>query len=907
MPTERSASFTSAFMELFDGRRDCHGQGAGLCMKEDVDLQLIQDHLDGKRRIGIYPLAGPELDKVKFAAIDLDIDNYSLAASLAKRLWHHGLTPYVEKTRSKGWHIWIFFSAWVDAWKVRAVLRLILEECEAEIKEVNPPPIEIFPKQDHARYGKRLGNYINLPLFGEDAKTGRTCIYKGGVIDKDWHPVNVKTNREAQLDEMIEINDLTSQKPRAYEEGKDDSPSRPIRHSFLPCAMLMMRSAAQEGQRNEWCFRLSIHFKRCGFSEPETTKLMEEWGGRCSPPMDAREVHSCIKSAFSPGGANEGLGCENPLILPVCAKEECPVYRQNHPEVGAEDKEEVADADPHKIRLDYYDPKEGEFRFLRGPLSYLISDLVTPRGGGLKCLLIVERGGDTIYRSQINLNSETQRTKVETKLVNDYNLEAGIATDLMNVAGACIQKISKHRKEEIEDQHRKKQSYVLTEKEFDKAVEWAKDHPFILRDMIEATSRAGLVREKRNRCTLYLMFSTRKMDTPISGIGKGDSSSGKSFLAAKILELIPDEDIEEYTRVSAHALEYGGEFSLQHKILFMREAPGAEESEHALRTLISEKDLTISTVQKNEAGQHESVQKKIQGPTCFYTTTTSLEVHAENETRFLTVFADETEEMTRACLEPIAWQAMHGPVSLPIAVIEDWKNFQRTLKTGQRVLIPYAKDLTAGFPYRSLRSRRDFGRMIELIKGCAFVHQYHRRWDVGYDEDGNPQRIIVASVADYAIVKDLVEGSLMRTTMNIKPGQEEFLTTLYDLIAEAKERRSRGQLQQDHISFANEQDDENGDRLLVYVHSPLLRRTLGKTQQAVYKLIKALEEEGLVKLSQVKTPLRVTAGDVEFHEGSFMLPTVSPEELFGRGYEQDRKDMYDPIEGPDFSDIYKET
>lgn len=911
-----SPAWVASFRELFDGRRDCHGEGTGRRVTESVDDHLIAGHLRGDRRVGIYLIAGQARDRCKFAVTDVDVPDWEVTVALAKRIEHYGLTPYIEVSKAKGYHVFTFFSTWVLAWKARAFMLLLQDDLSDMIEERLPGPLEVFPKQDCVPEGG-FGNYINLPYFGKDAAKDRTVFVFSGedgapTVNAEWHPAKVSRVKESDLNHIIEAEGLNPIALSAYERGEipavppelDDGTGqgRKVYRTLLDCAQRMWSGGATAGSRNEWTFRLAIHFKRSGYTKAETVKLMYEWNGRNTPPLGADELAQAIASAYEPKNANESLGCDKALIKPICSGVNCPVYRKAHPdEVAKASGEDLNDEppDPTIIHLVEFNPSGMVFKFARADLRYTISQCNNKRGGS-RALVIIEKDGETLYRSNINLDSQQIRKQVENGLKKYHAF--GVERDLMNISAEVERRLVGHVRNKTDEDQKAKQGYVLTEQEETAAVEWIEEHPHVLYDMVEFTSRMGLVREKENRCLLYLMFTSRKMQNPISGIGKGESSSGKSFLAMKILTLIPEEDVVTFTKITGSALYYRGEFSLQHKILFIFEAPGADDAQGAVRTFITEGDLILSTVQKNpETGRNQTEDIRIKGPLCFYTTTTALEVHAENETRFLNIYADETEDMTRACLGPIAYAAREGNLGVPEEERKLWLNLQRMLKTDQPVIVPYAEELRKGFPTKNVRARRDFGRLIELIKACAFLHQFHREWNVRIDKDGNPIRILLASVADYAIVKRLVEKPLMKVVLNIKPGQDEFLDVLSEVTEEARHMRSGmlGELPEG-VEFESGGDDDPGT---LWISSSVLRTRVGKHRSTVYKLIKALEDEGLVRTRPNSRPLKVAMGSSDWHHDVLRLPTIPPEDLF-KVYEQDQAHLYDPLGAPDFQEIY---
>jgi len=84
------------------------------------------------------------------------------------RAAHYGIESYIEVSKSKGYHVWVFFPPeGVPAAKARAVVKHILAEAGQKP--------EVFPKQDAIDTSRgEYGNFVNLPLFGRCPTSGHT-------------------------------------------------------------------------------------------------------------------------------------------------------------------------------------------------------------------------------------------------------------------------------------------------------------------------------------------------------------------------------------------------------------------------------------------------------------------------------------------------------------------------------------------------------------------------------------------------------------------------------------------------------------------------------------------------------------------------------------------------------------
>lgn len=143
------------FTRLFRGRQDAYGTGRGEVIKAAVKAHLYEQHLRGDGKgLGIFPLLDD--GTINFAAIDLDEPDFDAANSMAELL--PGIT-WIERSRSGNAHVWAFFTEPCEAWVARGLMR------EAAIA-IDKPRVEVFPKQDRLMEGM-VGNYINLPYFGE--------------------------------------------------------------------------------------------------------------------------------------------------------------------------------------------------------------------------------------------------------------------------------------------------------------------------------------------------------------------------------------------------------------------------------------------------------------------------------------------------------------------------------------------------------------------------------------------------------------------------------------------------------------------------------------------------------------------------------------------------------------------
>jgi hypothetical protein len=152
------------FKDRFAGNTQAYGTDDGYAKRGIVTPELIRRHLEGVEPIGIYPIRHtPSGPMVHWGCCDIDTGDWAEAYALATALRGMGMRPVVERSRSKGWHIWIFLKdeEWVAAAAMRRALKMAYKAIDLPAKEANPKSEMLRPEQ--------LGNFVRLP-------------YKGGLV-----------------------------------------------------------------------------------------------------------------------------------------------------------------------------------------------------------------------------------------------------------------------------------------------------------------------------------------------------------------------------------------------------------------------------------------------------------------------------------------------------------------------------------------------------------------------------------------------------------------------------------------------------------------------------------------------------------------------------------------------------
>jgi hypothetical protein len=272
--------------------------------------------------------------------------------------------------------------------------------------------------------------------------------------------------------------------------------------------------------------------------------------------------------------------------------------------------------------------------------------------------------------------------------------------------------------------------------------------PALLDKFAADIEACGLSGETRNAKILYLALTSRWLPHPVSIVVKGPSSGGKSFLVKQTLRFFPESAYYELSAMSEKVLAYSTE-PVSHRFIVVYEAAGmaGETATYLMRSLISEGRIRYETAEATKDGVHSRLINR-EGPTGLVTTTTRISLHPENETRMLSLTVADTQEQTRC-------------VSLALAASENreapdlnkWLSLQKWLEyADHNVIIPFAKPLAAIVPTTATRLRRDFQKVLDLIRVHTILHQAQRA------RDGKNR--IVATVDDYSAVRELIEELL---------------------------------------------------------------------------------------------------------------------------------------------------
>jgi len=197
----------SQIRNLFIGFNLAYGTDVGGCRWADVDDALLEKHLTGEEMIGIYPMVydphyqrggsdtwredvddnryyvemEPDLWMCRWGSIDIDEGDDSLiyARSVQNVFRALDIECWLERSRSKGYHVWIFNKDWVKASTMRRAMKAALDLADI-------PYDAVYPKQDSLKGPP--GNYMRLPYGGKRPEHRQVVVDSSSdsETDEEW-------------------------------------------------------------------------------------------------------------------------------------------------------------------------------------------------------------------------------------------------------------------------------------------------------------------------------------------------------------------------------------------------------------------------------------------------------------------------------------------------------------------------------------------------------------------------------------------------------------------------------------------------------------------------------------------------------------------------------------------------
>lgn len=301
------------FAELFLGRMDAYGTEEGGCERTTDTLWVnyvdrIRSHLNDGAPMGVYPMVQiGDYWQVNWGCVDFDEGeetSWIEALNLSVVLGELGITSWVERSRSKGFHVWVFASAPTRAEHMRKTLLGATQIAKASTKEINPKQFEMAEGQ--------LGNYVRLPypnvFANAEYPVRRVMVTKNGesIVFQDFVEFAHERRTDPELFEQYQT--LWNPPKRTHQTQKltitadevGDLPdtwamSKRTHHAFA-------YGPFEDSDRSSFLFRLARYLVEDGFTPDESLALLvnadERWG-KFMARGDVHEIEKIVSKVFA--------------------------------------------------------------------------------------------------------------------------------------------------------------------------------------------------------------------------------------------------------------------------------------------------------------------------------------------------------------------------------------------------------------------------------------------------------------------------------------------------------------------------------------------------------------------------------------------------------------------------------
>ncbi|HFG0578700.1 toprim domain-containing protein [Flavobacterium psychrophilum] len=247
----------------------------------------------------------------------------------------------------------------------------------------------------------------------------------------------------------------------------------------------------------------------------------------------------------------------------------------------------------------------------------------------------------------------------------------------------------------------------------------------LLKRLNELIGKSGIVGEENSRLLLFLIIISYMNKSPIHAIIQGSSGSGKTLIISRIADLMPQEDVLRFTRITESSLYNWGEFDLFRKIIIIEDLDGLkEEALYALRELISNQFLSSSVSIKDKKGNNKSARKEVKGQFSSLSATTKGETYEDNMSRSFLIAVDESKEQTKRIIDhqnqrsagEIDPKEREKAVAFIQQIVRSLEHYE--------VINPFATKLQ--LPEKVHKIRRLNEMYQAVIKQVTFLNQYQR-------------------------------------------------------------------------------------------------------------------------------------------------------------------------------------
>lgn len=385
--------------------------------------------------------------------------------------------------------------------------------------------------------------------------------------------------------------------------------------------------------------------------------------------------------------------------------------------------------------------------------------------------------------------------------------------------------------------------------------------------VVQDFNSLGVVGESDNIILSYLVMTSRRMSDPLALMIISSPGTGKSYIAERATELCPSECRFDATHLSGKALFHAGKGQLKHKLISISENEGAQKANYSLRVLMSAKELTAVITSKDQAtGKLQAETKRVEGPAAVLNTSSDPNVDRETLTRYLVTHTNETPEQTKKIQKHQRKKSSEESLVAQRErdrILRRHHAFQRLLQP-LHVVIPSA--LKIDYSDDRLNSRRDYPKVLNLVKTIAFVRQMQKEVKQAEGVD-----YIEADCIDLSIAQPLIQKLFVAAFDELSGPSRALLVILHAMQEAARGQTTPAQYNDEgRYVFTRRQVRERSGW-----SKTALQRCFGELEEYEYVLRDTTTRRRPFKYLLDWTPARSADGPAKIHPAGVTTNTAA--------------------------------
>lgn len=450
-------------------------------------------------------------------------------------------------------------------------------------------------------------------------------------------------------------------------------------------------------------------------------------------------------------------------------------------------------------------------------------------------------------RHNLDLYNDTQVEKFIRRAAEKLEVGTSVIAALLSQLTGLLEQ---YRLEQITAQKGKeKEKKQLTPAERQAALSFLTAKDLLLRTN-DCIGKSGVIGEELNRLIMFLIFTSRKRETPLHVVSLGSSGTGKTHLQEKVGQLVPEEERIEITTLSENAFYYFGQRELKHRVVLIEDLDGAENVLYPLRELMSKRKISKTVAHKNTKGETKTLHLVVEGPVTVAGCTTQEAIYEDNANRSFLLYLDESPEQDEKIMQyqraVSAGRIDHQQEREAQALLQNCQYLLEPVK----VKNPYAEFLH--IPVEVLKPRRSNKHYLDFIETITFYHQYQREQKA--DEETG-EIYIETTLEDIAQANRLMKEVLLRKSDEVSGACRNYFERLKKWLKERNlskveggplshaESVIEGAFTNAQARAALRENPSNQKRYMIQLQQAgLIAKTKGNRKKGFYYEVVSMEE-----------------------------------------------------------------